>query len=32
MGAADEFVLVSELIALGEVLALSAWDVLAIEL
>jgi succinyl-diaminopimelate desuccinylase len=29
MGAADEFVLVSELTALGEVLALSAWDVLA---
>lgn len=28
MGAADEFVLVSELTALGEVLALSAWDVL----
>lgn len=28
MGAADEFVLISELTALGEVLALSAWDVL----
>jgi succinyl-diaminopimelate desuccinylase len=29
MGAADEFVLVSELTALGEVLALSAWDFLS---
>jgi succinyl-diaminopimelate desuccinylase len=28
MGAADEFVLISELTALGEVLALSAWDVM----
>jgi succinyl-diaminopimelate desuccinylase len=31
MGAADEFVLLSELTALGEVLALSAWDVLAMD-
>jgi succinyl-diaminopimelate desuccinylase len=31
MGAADEFVMLSELTALGEVLALSAWDVLAMD-
>jgi hypothetical protein len=30
MGAADEFVVISELTALGEVLALSAWDVLMV--
>jgi succinyl-diaminopimelate desuccinylase len=30
MGAADEFVLISELMALGEVLALSAWDILMV--
>jgi succinyl-diaminopimelate desuccinylase len=31
MGAADEFVLLSELNSLGEVLALSAWDMLTMD-